>query len=386
MVKSEKPALLYLSPVIPALTGNGLAMRAGTVLECLAQRYDVHLLVAPLYAPFTSHMPEALQKMCRRATFVSTRPQPRGWLATVDVWRETQFDVVHVFRLSMVTFSDPYLGPRSRRPRRHLDLDDIESVTRRRLAALYDQNGDSVRAAHEESEAARHEILENDAFGRFDRVYVCSALDQQKLEGRTRGSLHVLPNAVRLPAEVPERTAEGIFTFFFVGTLGYYPNEDAVRYLCAEIVPRIRALAGDGFRVNIAGTGASQSLRRDVNMAQVRFLGEVADLHTWYAEADAVVGPVRAGGGTRIKILEAFSYSRPVVATSIAMEGIEARAGEHVLVGDTASDFAQQCARLVTDRELGSRLARNAFTLLLKSYTLQSLANALDQMDQQDRG
>jgi glycosyltransferase involved in cell wall biosynthesis len=384
MVMSAKPRLLYVSPVIPALTGNGLAMRAGTVLEVLADRYDVYLLVVPLYAPVTPQIPEPLEKLCRRAAIVPPRRQRGGWLRPAGMWGDSRFDVVHVFRLAMVPFSKPYLRGLFRRPRRHLDLDDIESLTRRRLASLYRQNGASAGAAHEESEAARCESLENEAFRSFDRVYVCSASDRGKLEGRTRAEVCVLPNAVRMPAALPARGGDGVFTFFFVGTLGYYPNEDGVRYLCAEIVPRLRELAGCNFVVNIAGTGASESLRRAANVPQVRFLGAVADLHPWYAQADAVVAPVRAGGGTRIKILEAFSYQRPVAATSTAMEGIKARAEEHVVIGDTPAVFAQQCARLMSDGELRDRLARNALALVLHSYTIPSLRRALDEMDHRD--
>ena len=381
MVMSAKPSLLYISPVIPALTGNGLAMRAGIVLEALTERYDVHLLVVPLYTSVTPRLPEPLEKLCRRAAIVSPRPQRRGWLRPSVMWGDSRFDVVHIFRLAMAPFSKPYLRGFFRGPRRHLDLDDIESLTRLRLASLYRQNGDRVMAAYEESEAARCETLENEAFRSFDRVYVCSAADQRKLAGRTRAPVCVLPNGVRLPANVPARTADGVFRFLFVGTLGYYPNEDGVRYLCAEIVPRVRELAGSSFVVNIAGTGASESLRQAASVPQVRFLGAVADLHPWYSQADAILAPVRAGGGTRIKILEAFSFQRPMVATSTAMEGIEARAEEHVVIGDTPAAFAQQCARLMFDGELRDRLARNAFALLLHSYTILSLRRALDEMD-----
>ena len=72
-----------------------------------------------------------------------------------------------------------------------------------------------------------------------------------------------------------------------------------------------------------------------------------------------------------------------MVATAIAMEGIEAQAGEHVLIGDTPAAFAGQCARLMRDRELRDRMARNAFDLLLHSYTIPSLTRALDEMDRQ---
>jgi glycosyltransferase involved in cell wall biosynthesis len=384
MVMSTKSSLLYISPVIPALTGNGLAMRAGTVLEALAERYEVHLLVAPLYASVTPRLPEHLEKLCRRVTIVPPRPPRRGGLLPAGIWGARRFDVVHVFRLATLPFGKPYLGSFFRRPRRHLDLDDIESLTRRRLASLYRQNGNLMMAAHEESEATRCESLEDEALRRFGRVYVCSPSDRDKLQGRTRARICVLPNAVRMPAGIPARAPDGVFTFFFVGTLGYYPNEDGVRYLCTEIVPRIRELAGGAFVVNIAGTGASESLRRAASVPQVRFLGAVADLHPWYAQADAVVAPVRAGGGTRIKILEAFSYQRPVVATSTAMEGIEARAEEHVVIGDTPAAFAQQCARLMADAALRGRLAQNALALLHQSYTLETLRRTLAEMDRQD--
>jgi glycosyltransferase involved in cell wall biosynthesis len=378
MVMSTKPSLLYITPVIPALTGNGLAMRAGTVLEVLAECHDVDLLVVPLYAPVTREIPGPLEELCRRATIIAPRPPRRGGLLRAGRWRAPRFDVVHVFRLATLPFSEPYLQGFFRRPRRHLDLDDIESLTRRRLASLYRQNGATAMAAREELEAARCVRLEDEAFRNFDRMYVCSASDRGKLEGRTRAEVRVLPNAVRLPASIPARGAEGVFTFFFVGTLGYYPNEDGVRYLCAEIVPRLRELAGRNFVVNIAGTGASESLRQAASVPQVRFLGAAADIHPWYAQADAVVAPLRAGGGTRIKILEAFSYQRPVVATSVAIEGIEARAEEHVVIGDTPGAFAQQCARLMADGELRERLARNALALLQHFYTIPSLRRALE--------
>jgi glycosyltransferase involved in cell wall biosynthesis len=384
MVMSAKPSLLYISPVIPALTGNGLAMRAGTVLEVLAERYDVHLLVVPLYAPVTPRLPEPLEKLCQRVAIVAPGPPQRGRLRPAGLWGAPRFDVVHVFRLATLPSSQPYLGGFFRRPRRHLDLDDIESLTRRRLAALYRQNGESAMAANEEFQGTRCARLEEEAFRRFDRVYVCSASDRDKLEGRTRADVRVLPNGVRMPAAVPPRVVDGTFTFLFVGTLGYYPNEDGVRYLCAEIVPRMRELAGRDFVVNIAGTGASESLRQAASVPHVRFLGAVADLHPWYAQADAIVVPVRAGGGTRIKILEAFSYQRPVVATSTAMEGIEARAEEHVVIGDTAAALAQQCARLMADRELRDRLARNALALVQQLYTIESLKRTLVEMDNRD--
>ena len=101
--ETAKPELLYISPVIPGLTGNGLAMRAGMVLEALAAKFSISLLVVELYAAFERDLPTELARLCRRVTVV----QPgsgTGWLSRwVGPWAayyRTRFDVIHVFRLA----------------------------------------------------------------------------------------------------------------------------------------------------------------------------------------------------------------------------------------------------------------------------------------------
>jgi glycosyltransferase involved in cell wall biosynthesis len=384
MVKKSKPDLLYLSPVVPGLGGNGLAMRAGTVLELLSAHYTVHLLIAPLYAAFDPRVPERLARLCRSSVIVPPVPlAPRwsGWLRTwfgpKPVFATTPFAVVHVFRLSMLPFAEPYLNRFRHRPSRHLDMDDIESVTRSRIAELYRSNGEFAAADYEEAKARRQEAVENEALQRFDRVYVCSEIDGQKLSGRTAAEVLVLPNAIRIPEGVRARPTGGLFSFLFIGTLGYYPNQDAVRYFCTEIVPRIRERASAPFLVNIVGFGDMRSLRPLVRIPEVRLIGAVPDVRPWMEETDAVVVPLRAGGGTRIKILEAFSFQRPVVSTSTGREGIAARDDEHLLIGDTPERFAEQCLRLMGDRALGARLAANARRLAESEYSMEALVRTM---------
>jgi glycosyltransferase involved in cell wall biosynthesis len=379
MVKS-KPDLLYLSPVVPALAGNGLAMRAGTVLELLAAHYQVHLLIAPLYAAFDPRIPEPLERLCRSFVIVSPVPGHTRAFGT------TAFSVVHVFRLSMLPFAEPYVHRFWRRPARHLDLDDIESVTRSRIAELYRTNGELAAADYEQTQARRQDSVENEALQKLDRVYVCSEIDRQTLSGRTGAQVLMLPNAIRLPESVHARPAGGVFTFLFIGTLGYYPNQDAVRYFCTEIVPRIRERAEAPFVVNIVGFGDVGPLRPLIRIPEVRLIGAVREVRPWMEEADAVVVPVRAGGGTRIKILEAFSFERPVVSTSIGMEGIAARDEEHALIGDTPEKFAEQCLRLMADREFGARLAANGRKLAEDHYSMEALARTMAAYGTSTRG
>jgi glycosyltransferase involved in cell wall biosynthesis len=395
------PSLLYVSPVLPATTGNGLAMRAGMVLRALAQRYRVSLLVASIYSSPGSASFDELGVLCHQVAVLPPdsappRPSPAkprrlsrwlglGRLASPDrtngiaepAFRDAPFDVVHVFRLSSLPFARPWLAPRGRRPARHLDLDDLESATHRRLAALYRSNGDQSRADAEERKAERAAALEAEVLRGFDRVYVCSEADRARLGHSARARVYALPNALPLPEPLPPKAGDGPFTFLFVGTLGYYPNEDAVRYFCREVLPRLRHLTPRPLRLNIVGTRPSRAVRSLGLLPDIQVVGPVADPAPWYQSADAVVVPIRAGGGTRIKVLEAFSYRRPVVSTSIGIEGIDALADQHLLVGDSPEALAAACARLMSDPALGDALTEAAYALVAKRYTFEAVSQRL---------
>jgi glycosyltransferase involved in cell wall biosynthesis len=379
-------------------------MRAGMVLQALAGQYLISLLVVPLYPPFDRPVPLAIRALCHQSAIVPyhetqtgrpARLSPWQWLrrsmpgasahpqardarveAAGRVFRQLSFDVIHVFRLSMLPFAQPYLD-HNRKARRHLDLDDIESRTRKGLAALYRVHGMEQPARIEAEEAARHALLEREVLQRFDRVYVCSQGDRARLAADLRAQVCVLPNAVRTPAPVPVPDTRALFTFLFVGTLGYFPNVDAIHYFCTSMVPLLRRSAPRDFQVTIVGTGETAVLGGLARVPEVRIVGEVPDVMPWYRDAHAVVAPLRAGGGTRIKILEAFSYGRPVVSTSIGIEGIDARQGEHVLVADTPEAFTQHCVQLMADPALADRLAANALDLFRRAYTPEAVTRSL---------
>ena len=365
MNRNPGNSLLYITPVIPGLTGNGLAMRAGAVLEALATRYRVSLLVVPLYASFDRQVPDALRQLCESC--IVAAPGTAG-----DAYRGHRFDVVHVFRMATMAAAHSYIG-KDWRPHHHLDLDDLESQTRRRLAALCRVNRHAELAASEEAAARQSEMFERVAFARFGRIYVCSEQDRRQIAPLCRGEVCVLPNAVRASVPIAAPRSEGPFRLLFTGTLGYYPNQDAVTFFCERILPALRRGALQPFEVDIVGAGASEALRAAAADAGVRMTGWVPDMAPYYEAANAVIVPVRAGGGTRIKILEAFSYGRPVVTTSIGMEGIEARPEEHLLVADDPEQFAACCLRLMSDRELGGRLAEAAYSRWREAYSMDVL-------------
>ncbi len=100
-------------------------------------------------------------------------------------------------------------------------------------------------------------------------------------------------------------------------------------------------------------------------------------MEPWYAAASAVVVPLRSGGGTRLKVLEAMRFGRAIVTTPEGIAGLDARAGEHVLVGDSADALAESCARLMADDELRNRIRARAHHLFLERYTPDAVAGVL---------
>jgi glycosyltransferase involved in cell wall biosynthesis len=213
---------------------------------------------------------------------------------------------------------------------------------------------------------------------RFARAYLASDGDRHLAEARHGfTNLGVLPNAVRTRALPPARPPGGRPTFLFVGTLGYAPNADAVTRFCAEVLPRLRSRLPAGFRVLVVGPGPPAVTRALAAHPEVEVAGAVAAVDPAYARSDVVVVPLRAGGGTRIKILEAFAMGRPVVSTPIGAEGLAVEPGRHLLIADDWSTFAERCVAAATDPALSERLTAEAGRLVTSRYGPEAVRAAL---------
>ena len=279
---------------------------------------------------------------------------------------------MHVYRLASLAAAKPYLND-DRTGARHVDMDDIDSKTLRRIAALQRENHADALADQNEAAARKAELLEVIAVRQFQRLYVCSEADRQELLPRCQAEICVLPNVVHPPALVSPRVTDGTWRLLFAGTLGYYPNEDAVVYFCTRVLPLVRQLASCPVEVTVVGPGVTAHLSDVARNSGVHLAGFVPDLAPAYQAADTVIVPLRAGGGTRIKILEAFAYGCPVVASTLGAEGIDALPEQHLLIADTPESFAECCLRLMQDRLLRERLAANALALVRRAYSPEAL-------------
>jgi polysaccharide biosynthesis protein PslH len=406
---STVPTLLFVSPVFPDITGFGLAMRAGAILEGLSASCQVYLLIIPIEDPYRTALSPRIRPWCCQYCVIrtsklrdrmvrlgsllprlGTQPSPptewryastRLVRKAAQAFQGIRFDYLHVFRLYMTPFAMPYLHTQTHVTACYLDLDDVESSTRRRIADLYRANGLNTQARREQQAADRYARLERELLPRFDGIYVCSQQDKNQLNTQVGGqNIHVVPNAIRLPSGHQPAKSGGPFTFLFVGNLAYYPNEDAVVYFLEHVLPCLRQRAKYPFCLTVVGSGQSRRLRHYRQIPEYRYMGRVSELAPYYDQADAVVVPLRAGGGTRIKVLEAFSFQRPVVSTSLGVEGLEVEHDKHILIADYPQHFAEQCCRLMEDKQLRAILTTNAFACLVVRYTQEAMQRTLSRI------
>ncbi len=418
VLPAVRPAVLYLTPVMPQAHGNGLAMRAGRLLDALAARFDVHLFVVPVAGGGGDPSTYAA-RLARRIGVLDLRVHldphaaliarllddaqradaelayPKPWLArfctsasagaVADWCADVPLAAVQVMRLYLAPLAEPFLRLGSgqqggRRPFRVLDLDDDDARTHERLARLHAGCGDAATAAALAAEARKFHDLATRFLPRFDRTLVSSALDARRLAPAfPAASFAAVPNGYRLDSPIPVRPhrAEGPLRLLFIGTLSYAANADAVQFLCADILPKLRQVAGREVRIDVIGGGTDASITALAADPAIAMHGFVTDPAPLYAAADIAVAPIRAGGGTRIKILEAFAHGVPVVTTRLGAEGIEATDGTHLLLADDAAGFAAACVRLKNDPEAAGALARRAALLVAQNHSAARIGAAL---------
>jgi glycosyltransferase involved in cell wall biosynthesis len=406
--------VLLVTPVMPRHTGSGLARRAAMTLAALARDGEVDLVVVPVAGGEPSPPDHVLREAARihvlslqehldphialiarltdpleRARAMERYPKPylarfctAASAAEVFDWaRILPPSVVHVMRLYLAPLADPFLrlAPTAR-PEMVLDLDDDELETRTRLAGLHRLRGEDEAARQEERERGRYETYLHRYLAAFDRVSLANPADAERI-GREFPSARtaVVPNGVLPPDDAPvhEPSSKGPLRLLFVGTLDYLPNADAVEFLCTAIRAALHDLFPRKIAIDIVGAVGGHLLDRFGCLEDVRLHGYAPSLASFYAAADVAIVPIRAGGGTRLKILEAFAHRVPVVSTALGAEGLGAIDDGELLIGDCATSIARACLRIKSDPALARQLACRAGVLVAQSHGLDAVVAAL---------
>jgi glycosyltransferase involved in cell wall biosynthesis len=401
-----KRRLLFISPIVPSPDGPGLAMRPFYQIINLSRIYSIHLLVAgttfeyPVLGDNIKKYCDSVDYICCfrywgwkyslwfRYRLLSDRFKQftkgtgggfavdladRNYLMHNEILKikaKMNFDRVHVFRLYLTPIAEVLknLGLESFYS---IDIDDIESETRRSISGLHSRNRDFIKASKFNNESKVFFDIETKSIPGYDQIFTCSCRDRDILQNRFPDKvITALPNVVPIPNRARNHRANKIFTMLFVGNLNYYPNTDALLFFADLIAPILRQNCKRQWHLRVVGALPEKTWIKKLKIIpEIEFVGLVKDLCSEYDAADIVVAPIRGGGGTRIKILEAFAHGVPVVSTSKGAEGLDVENGVHLFVEDDVRLFAEACIRLMTDSTLGDKLSCRALCLADSKYS-----------------
>jgi glycosyltransferase involved in cell wall biosynthesis len=212
-------------------------------------------------------------------------------------------------------------------------------------------------------------------FRRFDLVTMVSEQDRRVSEAglsNKRGRVEVVPNGVDCRHNRPSLAQPTPQTLVFNGSMTYDANLEAVKYFLDGVYPLVQSRV-PGVSLTITGSTSGVDLSLLNLNGRVRLAGYVDDVRPLVAGASACVVPIRQGGGTRLKILEAMALGTPVVSTTKGAEGLEVTPGKNILIADEPADFASQVVRLMREPDLRERLAVNARRLVEERYDWRAI-------------
>jgi len=249
---------------------------------------------------------------------------------------------------------------------------DVESVLLRRRAVI-DRN--PWRRAYLRYQARLMRRVERRWCGRVVLNVVCSEHDRALLKRIAPASrVVVVPNGVDVDEFRPSSGAgQGVA---FVGGTSPFPNEDALDFFCEQILPHIRAAAGD---VPMHWIGRASAEQRQHYRARygVELTGYVEDARPFMHEARCHVVPLRVGGGTRLKILNAWAMGKAVVSTSVGCEGLAAIDGDNISIRNDPKDFADAVLAVLEDGTLRRRLGERGRVTVERSYSWEVIGRAM---------
>jgi glycosyltransferase involved in cell wall biosynthesis len=356
---------LIVAPVAGLFEPSGFVRKRARRIEVLKPSADSHYTLLASVADPQSRL-EAFRQYGRpslAASVGSARTQVQALVA------ERHYDLVHLLRLYLVELAAPWLGA-ERHAKLVIDCDENDVVTYQRIAAVERRAGHVIAAQWAEAEAAGFARLAEHWLRRFDVVITASVS-----EARSLASFGARPLTIANVASPPNRSPRrrhSTPTILFVATLGYTPNFDAIMWFYARVFRRLQRTLAYRLRLIIAGRQAPAALARLRNQRGVEVWENTADIATCYRAADLAIVPLRAGGGTRIKLIEAANYGVPIVTTSLGAEGTSFQNRVDMLVADNAEAFFKACLLLLRNRSLSQRLARHARAKASRDYSRHS--------------
>jgi glycosyltransferase involved in cell wall biosynthesis len=376
--------ILVVSPTFPYPPIKGIKIRLFNVLRQLARRHEIHLAV--MTQPEDPDPCPAIEAICSTITrlppprkvwdpehptnrfqdagrvlrklldrrphlvYIHLTPQVEDAIARLPM---TGVDAVFCFRAYLFPLVAAAAGNRPL----VVDFDDVEHAKFAAQSRLIARRGEAWLTAWE---SRKHRAWEFAIARRAAAAFVCSEIDRRRFPISCQSRIHLLPNgadfepdggAGRPADEVPGR-------LLMVGDMGYMPNADGAVTFCERILPLVRERLPE-VELCIVGNHPDREVLALAKLPGVRVTGFVPEIAPWFQSASVLVVPLRFGGGTRLKILEALQWRRAVVTTPAGCEGLDLEPGKHLVVASTDGEFADAVVELATHaalrRELGER-------------------------------
>jgi glycosyltransferase involved in cell wall biosynthesis len=371
--------ILFLSGWYPYPPNNGSKLRILSLLRGLAQHHEVTLLSFADQPDVDPEAPE-VRSLCRDVQVVPRKTfNPRSRRARLGFLSPTPRSVIDTFSKEMAQRIEQAVS--------HLDVDLV--IASQLGMAGYSRYFQGLPALLEEVEVGlpyqqfaqadsawrrvRNGLTWAKQRGYLSRLLrcfrACTVVSEQERALLSRAvpgyqAIEVIPNCINLAGYDAVPGSLQTNTLIFTGPFRYFANHDAMTWFLEEVYPRIQS-GVPGVRLIITGDHAALPLPPAENVTLTGFVDDVRPL---IAAASVSLAPVRVGGGTRLKILEAMALHTPVVATAKGAEGLDLQHGEHLLIADTPQAFADAVLRLLGDPALRQRLADNGYRLVRERY------------------
>jgi glycosyltransferase involved in cell wall biosynthesis len=295
----------------------------------------------------------------------------RAMQAALDrILVEEKLDVIQVEFFQMAAYR---FARGEGRPRLCLDEHNIEYDVLRRLANV---DVGKARRGYAAIEWRKVRAEERNTWRHCDGCVVTSARDEQLLKhDAPTVRTAVVPNGVDIEDFAPSSAPPEPDTVLFFGAINYYPNTDGLLFFLREAWPLLKARR-PAARLRIVGQKAPPAIANWPD-PDVEVVGYVDDIRIHIAKAAVVVVPLRIGGGTRLKVVEAMAMGKAIVSTTLGAEGIDAEHDRHILIADGGERLAAELARVLGDDAVARRLGAAARQLAVDRYSWRSAAGTL---------
>ncbi len=270
-------------------------------------------------------------------------------------------------------FMYPYV-PSSRRGGVVLDTQNFEVARLRAMAAA---DSSAARRAMARLQLGPVERYERAAVARVARVLAVSPEEEAAFEQIAAGRVRLVPNGVDVRSIESTAITPSSRNLLYLGSMSYAPNADAVMHFVDEIAPLVRTA---GVALDVIGSSPSRLVHLAAARAKIptTVWGFVSDVRAFYRGRRAMIVPLRQGGGTRLKILEALGHGLPVITTTIGCAGLGLTNEREALIADSPAQFAGAIDRLMEDDALWERLSAAGRSFVEQQYDWHEIGATLD--------